>query len=143
MILPVGDYWQELVLVTREMRAPTLAEKARRNSTRLPTWHRPRAHNTTPTASRSLSITVICAVGAHRALTELELQGLLGRYSGRVRVINQRLSGGDDEGALVLAARYPDQTLILVSHTVVNRAILLGVLGLGNDRFWRLRQGRV
>jgi broad specificity phosphatase PhoE len=27
-----------------------------------------------------------------------------------------------------------------VSHTVVNRIILLGVLGLGNERFWRLRQ---
>lgn len=39
-----------------------------------------------------------------------------------------------------LAARHPDQTIVLVSHTVVNRIILLGVLGLGNDRFWRLRQ---
>ncbi len=27
-----------------------------------------------------------------------------------------------------------------MSHTVVNRVILLAVLGLGNDRFWRLRQ---
>lgn len=39
-----------------------------------------------------------------------------------------------------LIARHPDQTVALVSHTVVNRVILLGILGLGNDRFWRLRQ---
>jgi len=39
-----------------------------------------------------------------------------------------------------LAARHRDRTILLVSHTVVNRIILLGVLGLGNDRFWRLRQ---
>lgn len=41
----------------------------------------------------------------------------------------------------VLAAHHLDQTLVLVSHTVVNREILLGILGLGNERFWRLRQG--
>jgi broad specificity phosphatase PhoE len=39
-----------------------------------------------------------------------------------------------------LAASHPGQTIALVSHTVVNRVILLGVLELGNDRFWRLRQ---
>jgi len=39
-----------------------------------------------------------------------------------------------------LAARHAGQTIVLVGHTVVNRVILLGVLGLGNDRFWRLRQ---
>ncbi|NLE59528.1 MAG: histidine phosphatase family protein, partial [Planctomycetes bacterium] len=39
-----------------------------------------------------------------------------------------------------LVARHPGQSLVLVSHTVVNRVILLAVLGLGNDRFWRLRQ---
>jgi len=41
-----------------------------------------------------------------------------------------------------LAARHPDPegTIVLVGHTVINRIILLGVLGLGNDRFWRLRQ---
>jgi phosphoserine phosphatase len=35
---------------------------------------------------------------------------------------------------------HPDQEIILVSHTVVNRLILLGVLGLGIERFWHLRQ---
>jgi broad specificity phosphatase PhoE len=39
-----------------------------------------------------------------------------------------------------LAARHAGQSIVLVGHTVVNRIILLGVLGLGNDRFWRLRQ---
>ncbi len=39
-----------------------------------------------------------------------------------------------------LAARHAGQTIVLVSHTVINRIILLGVLGLGNERFWRIRQ---
>jgi len=38
------------------------------------------------------------------------------------------------------AARHGGKTILLVGHTVINRVILLGVLGLGNDRFWRLRQ---
>jgi broad specificity phosphatase PhoE len=39
-----------------------------------------------------------------------------------------------------LGLRHSGDTLVLAAHTVVNRAILLGVLGLGSDRFWRLRQ---
>jgi len=39
-----------------------------------------------------------------------------------------------------LAARHPDQTIVLVGHTVINRAILLGIMGLGVDRFWHIRQ---
>jgi len=39
-----------------------------------------------------------------------------------------------------LATRYPEQTIVLVGHTVINRIILMGLLGLGNDRFWRIRQ---
>lgn len=39
-----------------------------------------------------------------------------------------------------LAARHPADTTVMVGHTVVNRLILLGVLGLGLDRFWRLGQ---
>ena len=39
-----------------------------------------------------------------------------------------------------LATRHPGQTIVLVGHTVINRIILLGVLGLGNERFWHLRQ---
>ena len=39
-----------------------------------------------------------------------------------------------------LAARHPDETIVLLGHTVVNRAILLEVLGLHSRRFWHLRQ---
>jgi broad specificity phosphatase PhoE len=39
-----------------------------------------------------------------------------------------------------LASRHAGQTIVLVGHTVINRVILLGVLGLGNERFWHLRQ---
>jgi broad specificity phosphatase PhoE len=39
-----------------------------------------------------------------------------------------------------LVRAHPDSSLVLVAHTVMNRLILLGVLGLGNDRFWRLAQ---
>jgi broad specificity phosphatase PhoE len=39
-----------------------------------------------------------------------------------------------------LAERHCDETIAVVSHTVVNRVILLAVLGLGNERFWRLGQ---
>lgn len=41
---------------------------------------------------------------------------------------------------LELAARHAGRTIVLVSHTVVNRAILLGALGAGLECFWRLRQ---
>jgi probable phosphoglycerate mutase len=40
-----------------------------------------------------------------------------------------------------LIARHPADTIVLVGHTVTNQLLLLGVLGLGNDRFWHLRQG--
>ena len=39
-----------------------------------------------------------------------------------------------------LASHHIGQTIVLVGHTVINRIILLGVLGLGNDRFWHIRQ---
>jgi phosphoserine phosphatase len=39
-----------------------------------------------------------------------------------------------------LAARHPGDTIILVGHLVLNRVILLGVTGLGLDRFWRIGQ---
>ena len=44
------------------------------------------------------------------------------------------------EAARELAARHPGKTIVLVGHTVVNRAILLGALGLRSHFFWRLRQ---
>ena len=39
-----------------------------------------------------------------------------------------------------LVARHQGETIVLVGHTVINRIILLGVLGLGNENFWRIRQ---
>jgi phosphoserine phosphatase len=39
-----------------------------------------------------------------------------------------------------LAGHHPGQTIVVVGHTVINRIILLGILGLGNERFWSLRQ---
>jgi len=39
-----------------------------------------------------------------------------------------------------LAKQHGGQTIVVVGHTVINRVILLAILGLGNDRFWHLRQ---
>jgi probable phosphoglycerate mutase len=39
-----------------------------------------------------------------------------------------------------LAARHNGQTIVLVGHTVINRIILLGVVGLSNERFWHIKQ---
>jgi len=35
---------------------------------------------------------------------------------------------------------HANKEIVLVGHTVVNRLILLEILGLGNERFWRLHQ---
>ena len=44
-------------------------------------------------------------------------------------------------GALdVIVERHRGKTVVVVAHTVVNRLILLGILGLGNERFWHLGQ---
>jgi broad specificity phosphatase PhoE len=39
-----------------------------------------------------------------------------------------------------LTGKHPDDTIVLVGHTVINRIILLAVLGLGNKRFWKIKQ---
>jgi broad specificity phosphatase PhoE len=39
-----------------------------------------------------------------------------------------------------IAVRHPEQTVVLVGHTVVNRVILLGVLSMGLKEFWHLGQ---
>jgi broad specificity phosphatase PhoE len=39
-----------------------------------------------------------------------------------------------------LASLHPEDTIVLMGHLVLNRAVLLAVLGLGGDRFWRLGQ---
>ncbi len=51
--------------------------------------------------------------------------------------VRRRVVAGLDE----VVARHPGQTVALVSHTVANRVLLCAVLGWGNERFWRLRQG--
>jgi len=38
------------------------------------------------------------------------------------------------------ASQFPGQTVVMVSHTVVNRLLLLGVLQAGNEQFWNLGQ---
>ena len=39
-----------------------------------------------------------------------------------------------------LATRHAGETIVLLGHTVINRIILLGIMGLGNERFWRIKQ---
>jgi probable phosphoglycerate mutase len=39
-----------------------------------------------------------------------------------------------------LTARHSGQTIVLVGHTVINKIILLGVLGLGSERLWHIEQ---
>lgn len=39
-----------------------------------------------------------------------------------------------------ICSLHQNQEIVIVSHTVVNRLILLDILGLGNDQFWQLRQ---
>jgi broad specificity phosphatase PhoE len=39
-----------------------------------------------------------------------------------------------------VAARHQGNSVVVVGHTVINRVILLDILNLGNDRFWRIRQ---
>lgn len=39
-----------------------------------------------------------------------------------------------------IAASHPGETVVCVGHTVINRLIILGLLGLDLSYFWRLRQ---
>jgi len=51
-------------------------------------------------------------------------------------IVRERGMGGLED----VIARHAGQTVALVSHTVVNRVLLCAVMGLGNERFWRLQQ---
>jgi len=60
-----------------------------------------------------------------------------------------RIPGGESLGDLAarglqaireISHAHKDRTVVAVGHTVINRVILLCMLGLGNDRFWRIRQ---
>ncbi len=50
--------------------------------------------------------------------------------------VQQRAMQAVDE----ICSRHPMQDVVLVSHTVVNRLMLLAMLGTGLHRFWHLRQ---
>jgi probable phosphoglycerate mutase len=39
-----------------------------------------------------------------------------------------------------LTAQHSGETIVLVGHTVINRIILLGMMELGNERFWQIKQ---
>lgn len=39
-----------------------------------------------------------------------------------------------------LTVRHTESTIVLIGHTVINRVILMGILGLGQENFWRLGQ---
>ena len=51
-------------------------------------------------------------------------------------IVRERVVTGLD----VTVERHPGQTVAMVGHKVVNRVLLCAVVGLGNERFWRLRQ---
>ncbi|OQA22019.1 MAG: Phosphoserine phosphatase 1 [Chloroflexi bacterium ADurb.Bin360] len=44
------------------------------------------------------------------------------------------------EAVRELVARHTGETIILVGHTVINRVLLLSMMGVGLEAFWRLRQ---
>jgi probable phosphoglycerate mutase len=44
------------------------------------------------------------------------------------------------KAVMEVAAKHPDQQVVIVGHTVVNRVILLGLLSVGLRHFWQLGQ---
>jgi hypothetical protein len=57
------------------------------------------------------------------------------------KLLNQKLGiipGG--ETLTDLRTRAAQTINVLVGHTVINRIILLGILGLGNECFWHIKQ---
>ncbi len=53
-----------------------------------------------------------------------------------LEIVRQRVLAAVDE----LAAKHKEQTVILVSHTVVCRVVMCAMLGLDNSHFWQVRQ---
>jgi len=51
-------------------------------------------------------------------------------------IVRQRVLAAVDG----LASKHVDQTVILVSHTVVCRVLMCAMLGLNNSHFWQVRQ---
>jgi phosphoserine phosphatase len=54
----------------------------------------------------------------------------------RLAAVSRRAMAAVNE----LTARHSGDTLVVVGHLVLNRVILLGITGLGLDRFWRIGQ---
>ena len=54
----------------------------------------------------------------------------------RLAAVSRRAMAAVNE----LAARHAGDTIVVVGHLVLNRVILLGIMGLGLDRFWRIGQ---
>lgn len=78
---------------------------------------------------------------AHRWKDELERwyrQPHLCRIPGGESLSDLRQRGM--QAIQTLAQTHCGQTIVVVGHTVINRVLLLAILGLGNDRFWYLRQ---
>jgi broad specificity phosphatase PhoE len=53
-----------------------------------------------------------------------------------LKVLRDRLMQAIQE----LIEKHPNQTIVLVGHMVVDRMIILGVLGLSNRHFWQIQQ---
>jgi len=60
-----------------------------------------------------------------------------------------RMDGGESlrmvrrramNGLRNVTEQHPDETVVVVSHRVVNKVVLCAVLGLDNSHFWRIRQ---
>ena len=53
-----------------------------------------------------------------------------------LEIVRQRVTGAVE----MLAAKHPDQTVILVSHMVVCKVLLCAMLGLDNSHYWQVGQ---
>jgi broad specificity phosphatase PhoE len=53
----------------------------------------------------------------------------------------EELRGRSMAAALAIAERHEDQAVAIVSHTVIVRLLLLAILGMPTDSFWKLRPG--
>lgn len=65
-------------------------------------------------------------------------------HPAKARIPNGETLEGLQERAMrtvrELVKAHPGETIVLVGHTVINRVMLLAMLGLGMERFWRIRQ---
>ncbi len=83
------------------------------------------------------------------SLKEVEEKDALHYQQWREEPHRVKLSGGetlDEVRGRVLAAleevirEYPERTVVLVSHRVINKVLLCAILGLDNSHFWQITQ---